>query len=623
MDTITKYGRLLAVLVLLAAVTVSNIGEAFAASGGTPQASITLSNCNSELCNANNTDWSLDKTPHTQSVTSSTISWTVTGTRGATTDNFITVNGVMTVTNTGTANATIGNIVINLQKPAVKNAQKVPWVSVAADCADATSGDGATKCNIVAAASQENPTVDSAQGVGNYTVSGARGTFTETPSVSGTLEFTDANSNTVFSLTPQVSLAPNQSLTLLYTATFDNTVLNLPVGSQVRAEAIVSFGNAGARGGSGASASNIDVNGDNIINSDETYVRSVPCRVTESIPALQNGNDTVALSDLFPDDVAVAGTGVSVGNPSGFGSSNISATTSVDPSVDEVCTPPGAATINNTAHLDGDSSTVTVQGLQIGTDPLTGLPIYAQYTFACVTGVDLDASANAGVTCEEELPPGKNACTYTQGGYQGRGTPGQIFNNNFSTVFASGLTIGINDGAGSKHDALWTAAAPGPANLQTFLAGGGPSGALTADTTNATSVSGGALAEQTAALALNVGFALDSTSAVGAGNFAALQVCNTGTSADGRTVADILADANTTLGDGNVCSNNAAIPCDPGANGNTIHSLCGSTSAQCVAKTLPTYAGSASILNDLVTNLNASFDNCSASAFANANLCTP
>jgi hypothetical protein len=116
--------------------------------GGTPQASITLTNCNSELCNANNTEWSLDKTPASQTLTdNNTITWTATAMRGATSDNFITVNGVITVTNTGTAGDTIGNIVANLQKPrtgpntgACKN---VPSVSATANVATANNKESA------------------------------------------------------------------------------------------------------------------------------------------------------------------------------------------------------------------------------------------------------------------------------------------------------------------------------------------------------------------------------------------------------------------------------------------------------------------------------------------------
>src|SRR3954452_23798781 len=100
-----------------------------AAVGG--QASITLSDCNAELCHANNTGWSLTKSPSSQSITlpddPPTITWSVMATRGATSANYLTVDGVLTVTNTGTANATIGNIVINLQKKIVNTSN---WVSV-------------------------------------------------------------------------------------------------------------------------------------------------------------------------------------------------------------------------------------------------------------------------------------------------------------------------------------------------------------------------------------------------------------------------------------------------------------------------------------------------------------
>src|SRR5262249_24564707 len=34
-------------------------------------------------------------------------------------------------------------------------------------------------------------------------------------------------------------------------------------------------------------------------------------------------------------------------------------------------------------------------------------------------------------------------CTYSQGGWGGNGTPGQILNSNYTTVFASGLTLGV------------------------------------------------------------------------------------------------------------------------------------------------------------------------------------
>jgi len=332
----------------------------------------------------------------------------------------------------------------------------------------------------------------------------------------------------------------------------------------------------------------------------------VPCRVTNAIPTLVNGNSTVTLSDT-PDDVNVTGTNVSTNTfttdiGGGTGSEDITDTVTKNVSVNAVCEPPGSATVNNEAHLDGASSTLTVQGPQIGTDPVTGAPIYQQFEFTCVAGVNLDDGANADVSCEAEPPSTPNACTYTQGGYQGGGVPGQIFDTNFVSTFPTGLTIGIEDGAGPRHDASWSATAAGMTALKSFLAGGGPSGALTADTLNASSVSGGALGKQAGALTLNVGFALDSNHNVGLGDLGSLQICNlaagnqigsftvTATQAaalNGFTVAQILAAANDALG----------------GNG------------------LPGYVGSFGDLNQLVTALNEAFDNCTPSAFANAHLC--
>ncbi len=139
MTKITKFTSLIATLVAIAVLFAG--GPVFADKAGTPQASITLINCNNELCNANDTAWTLDKTPASQSLTgNNTITWAVTATKGATTDNFISINGFITVKNTGTADATIGNIVVNLQKPRTGPntgaCRNVPWVSAAADVAN-------------------------------------------------------------------------------------------------------------------------------------------------------------------------------------------------------------------------------------------------------------------------------------------------------------------------------------------------------------------------------------------------------------------------------------------------------------------------------------------------------
>jgi len=200
------------------------------------------------------------------------LMWAVIGDR-------IQMYGNLTVKNTGTAKVTIGNIVVNLQKPnSPEKGSNASYVSVAADVADATHGDAATAASIVAAGSQENQRTNALWGTNNYTVSGAKGTFVETPA-SGSLEFTEADSNTVWAISPEQTIAPNASINLHYQANFDNTVLKITATSSLSVEVLVSLGNADARGGSGATATNIDINGNTTIDSDEANVRTVPSRI--------------------------------------------------------------------------------------------------------------------------------------------------------------------------------------------------------------------------------------------------------------------------------------------------------------------------------------------------------
>src|SRR4029078_508642 len=149
-------------------------GLVFAGSGGTPQASITLNNSDAKYCYTHNNLWTLTKevTGNTVENGAGTVTWTINATKDSSGAATFTVHGGLTITNTGSAPATIGNIVVNLQKPnSPKKASNAPYVSIAADVANATAGDGATSAKIVAAGSQENAATNAAWGTNNYTVS--------------------------------------------------------------------------------------------------------------------------------------------------------------------------------------------------------------------------------------------------------------------------------------------------------------------------------------------------------------------------------------------------------------------------------------------------------------------
>lgn len=514
------------------------------------QASITLQNSDIAYCYKQDANWTLSKTNDSGYPASvapgTTVNWKVTATRGANGPTQLCAVGYVTVLNSGTAPATIGNIVVNLQRNTGK------WSVISADVADATSGDNAQKANIVAGALQGQTTYPP----GVVAQSGQQATFYEN-SLSGKLEFTDANSNTIWAITPQQTIPVGQKVDLFFTAVFDVHTIAFNPGEQLRTEVFVTFGNAGARGGSGATANYIDVNGNGLLDSDEANVRTVPTRVTKLLPPLQICNDTVTITDTFAttDTATVSlsvdpiGTGVMTSSSSTYGLTGI-----VD----------GEGIVTNTARLAGSDSTVA---LTLGTDPVTLQPITTD--MPCCRAVSITASSTVLVVVP---PKPANYCSYTQGGFQGGGVPGSLLLANFATSFPSGLMIGTTP----NYNALWTDVT----RLRTYLAGGGPSGKFTKNDLNPTSTDGGTLARQTAALAINVTLGLGSV--FGSPGIGSLHLTGTGTSLDGQTVTAILAVANAALGTG----------------------------------VLPGGYTKFGPLNDLITNLNESWDDCKQSSWA-------
>ncbi len=244
--------------------------------------------------------------------------------------------------------------------------------------------------------------------------------------------------------------------------------------------------------------------------------------------------------------------------------------------------------------IDGVTGTVTYDGAtRIATftpnAPLTPGQSYNPHVTTAATdlgGIHLGANYNFTFDACNVNNPG-SFCSYTKGGYQGGGVPGQFFDANFATVFAGDLTIGINDGAGSQHSARWTSLSPGPENLKSYLTSpaGGASAGLASDYINLAATNSGQLSEQTVALTLNVYFSGVAGMPAGFGNQI---LTGTGTSLDGASISDILAFTNSALA----------------GNG------------------LPT-GYTFSTLNDLVTNLNESWDDCTESGWGSTHLTHP
>jgi len=210
---IAKLGRHTAALLLGAGTVLGVAGAGYAASttsGG--QASITLSGSDVALCNHNNTSWDLSKVvTGTPTVEAPSVTWTVTATKVGVSHTILEVNGFVAVTNTGSAPAPVGNIVINLQR---QRGNK--WVSASADVVTAYAGDAAKSANILATQSAESTTSNAQwNSPATYLVSGAQGTFKEN-AASGTVEFTDADYNTAFSLQPGYTIPVGATVNLLY-----------------------------------------------------------------------------------------------------------------------------------------------------------------------------------------------------------------------------------------------------------------------------------------------------------------------------------------------------------------------------------------------------------------------
>lgn len=459
-------------------------------------AGLSLSNASASATLTGDTEWTLSKTG-TLNPTDSTVTWTITATQVATTPGQLVINGQMTVTNDGNEPATIGNIIVNLQTRFGS-----AWVTRSTDVADATQGDAATTAKIHAAASSEN-----------------KSTWTEN-SASGALNFTDATNNTLFSLVPQVLIGAGETRTLLFSASFNNNVLNLTPGTQIRAEVIVTFGNATT---SGNSTANVDINGNGNIDADEARVRSVPSRLTVTVPAPVNGNGTVTLSDTLGDIVttgtaSISNISINLGGTSGTVTGTVAGGAN-------------GGTVTNCAHLTSPDQTVSSGGS----------------TFTIVQGMNLQ-SCNTVVVGAPTCTPGTAGCswrqgdmlTYTQAQWGTAGmTARSLLNSTFAQLYPSGFIVG------GAHVISFTQSD----RLATYITTqSGPAAPLDQNLLNPDSSSSGVFGAQVVTLQLNVDYN-ETNHISGLYDLGDLRFCGTSLSAlNNKTVAEFLATANLILG---------------------------------------------------------------------------
>ncbi len=429
------------------------------------------------------TQWTLTKTGALSSA-NSTVTWQINAVEQSTVPGRLRVEGQFLLSNTGSTAAPLGNVVVNLQTRSGNR-----WVTLASDVANATAGDAATSASIASKGSSE--------GAWSFTESAA----------SGTLSFKDATTGAAFALVPQKVIAPGASRALRYRAEFDNTVLALPAGARVRAELIVSFGNAAPNS---ASAPSIDINGSGVLDADEAWVRSVPVRQTLTVPAAPSGA-TPTLSDTLAD---ISTTGTVTFNNAQFslGATSGTVTALVDRGTD-------GGTITNCAHLAGG-------------------------------GVDLETCRTIAVPgTPPPCTPGTAGClwqtgnivTYTQSDWGlDTSTAAALLVANWNAYYLNDLVVG---GTFELH-------LTEPLTVYRFLPQSDAPGRLTGNVIDPTWTSAGELAGQVVALQIN----LDFSGAVLAASvdLGSLRVCNYGDvpALNNMTIQQVANLANFILGGG-------------------------------------------------------------------------
>lgn len=558
------------------------------------QASLTLWSCNSNSCYQNNTNWALGKCeganctalnnpqPNqaqsegfgdmTLPIGSSTdVNWNV-QVQSFASGNVLKVFGFMNLSNTGSAPAYLGNLVINLQK---RSGNK--WVSAAADITNSSHGDLATSASVCASATSENRT-----------------SFTEGAG-SGPLRLYDTNHNDLTSFSQP--LAPGAPLVILYEADFDIDAIGLTPGQDVRVEAIITFANAGARGGSGASCTNIDANGNGTVDADEHYDRSVPCRSSFAIPALSFENKTVTLNDptTLPANIFVRNPDLGLladleSQPAGLTAVNHLAALLGGPdgvvTVSEADTTVGGgtgtqsltapvssslatfgfhaqATATGTAGLDNCATLKGADDFTVVNDPLLVTdPHYAgSFTFTCAAATKLEACAWPVFSVTPQPPSSTYACSYSQGGWGSvphGSNPGSYLTNNFSTLYPNGITLGGDGSGAGQYRMTFTSALAitGSKKVAGYLPAGGTAAALTQNYNNPTDTRAGVFGGQVLALRISVDFSAAGniawTPAGTAMHLGDVKYHNPGGCENGNSISTILADANTLLGGGTV-----------------------------------------------------------------------
>ena len=447
----------------------SGQSEEILLSSQAPKPKIDLKDPTSTLSHTSTQPWLLAKTGAVNT-TASTVTWSINATQGPAGARRLVVAGSVTIRNTGGAAAPVGNIVVQLQSKS-----GTTWTTRSADVANATFGDTATAVRVV---------------TGNAVT-----TITEN-TASGALSVP---------LVPQLTIGANSSVPINFTASFNNDVLGIAVGTVVRAEILVTFGNAGG----GNNPANVDINGNGVIDASEARVDGVSALLGEKlVPAAAATTTPVTLSDTLAD-ITTTGTATFTNAVFTIGQTTGSVQLSYDGGVD-------GGTIRNCAHLTG-------------------------------TGINLETCSTQIIAPEPFQWMNGDVVTYRQsdwGAVPNGSNAASLLTGNFAAVYAvTPLRVG------GVFTILFSAASA----VLSYLPASGVAGALNTSLVDPTTSSSGLFGGEVVALKLNVDFADAAlTGATFSTAFGDLVLCNftSPSTINGTSVRDFLAATNALLGSG-------------------------------------------------------------------------
>lgn len=432
----------------------------------------------SGLAQTSTAPWTLTKTGVLDPATA-TVTWDVVASPSGSATRALVVTIRVTLVNLGSAPAPVGSVVVRLQT----RTRHGWWSTVSSDVADATLGDAATTA---------------------WIVDGLRARQVYEDAASGALAILGVPDATPLPLVAPLTVPAQAARRVEVTATFDNDVLGLPEGTEVRPELVVTFGNAlpGLR-----SEARLDIDGDGAIGPTEGRVRSELQRfAARGVPAPIPSE--VVLTDTA-SDITTTGS-VTVSAPVfQLGPDGGTVQAAYDPG-------PAGGTITNCAHLTGGAADLEACDTQ--TVPAPG--------FAWQDG---------------------DLVTYSQVGWTQ--APGStVLGTGLTQVYPSGLVeVGIPGAAGFSM--LFTSAS----QILGYLPEIGPSGRLTADLLNPTATPGGTFAADVLALQLTLDYSdagrLGGALGIPFGN---LTLCGLPTLPllEGMSVRELVAELNVLLGGG-------------------------------------------------------------------------